>query len=89
MVSNLPPKVRVLENYLVLAGAWFGPKKPSDMSLLIESILDKIECLYMGPGLIAKTPDGIKRVKCVLLSGVFDLPAKANCVHTVWIKVLE
>ncbi len=28
MVSNLPPDVRVLEQYLILAGAWFGPKSP-------------------------------------------------------------
>lgn len=72
-----PISHRILEKYLVLAGAWFGP---TDISLLIQPILDKIERIYMGPGLIAKTPDGIKKVKCVLLA---DLPVKAAVVNCV------
>ena len=83
MVSNLPPDVRILERYLVLAGAWFGPKKPNDMSLVLQPIIDKIEKLQNGPGLLAQTPAGEKNVKAVLLAGVFDLPAKAAVLNTV------
>ncbi len=83
MISNLPPKVRILEKHLVLAGAWFGPKKPSSMSIILKPIFDKVTKLLSGPGLEANTPAGLKQMKCVLLAGVFDLPAKAAVMNTV------
>lgn len=84
MVSNLPPQVRILEQYIILAAVWFGPKKPSNMSVILRPVLDKIKLLSMGSGMTVHTPSGDKKMKCVLLAGVFDLPAKAavmNCIQ--------
>ena len=53
------------------------------MSLVLQPIIDKIEKLQNGPGLLAQTPAGEKNVKAVLLAGVFDLPAKAAVLNTV------
>ena len=83
MISNLPPQVRILEKYLVLAGAWFGPKKPTSMSTVLKPVLNKVCELFRGPGVQANTLAGLKTIKCVLLAGVFDLPAKAAIMNTV------
>ncbi len=81
MIINLPPDVRFLEKFLILAGVWFGPKKPSDMSLILKPVIEKIEKLK-SVGISVMTPAGEKIVKTILLSGVFDLPAKASVMNT-------
>lgn len=74
-VTSLPPHLRMRRNYLLLAGAWFGPKKP-DLDIILKPVLDNIDHLYYN-GIQVKHINGIKVVRAVLLLGVFDLPAKA------------
>uniref|UniRef100_A0A1X7T473 Uncharacterized protein n=1 Tax=Amphimedon queenslandica TaxID=400682 RepID=A0A1X7T473_AMPQE len=37
-VANLPPEIRMNERNILLASVWFGPHKPSDMSLILEPV---------------------------------------------------
>ena len=87
MISNFPPEVRMLERFLIFAGIWFGPSKPSDMSLILEPIITKIKELTTT-GVTVSTPSGNKQIKAILLAGVFDLPAKASILKTVQFNVL-
>ena len=70
------------KKYILLAGIWFGQQKPSDMSLILGPVLNKIKMLCVS-GKTALTPAGEKQIKAVLLAGVFDLPAKAAVLKTV------
>ena len=72
MILNLPPEIRMKEKFIHLAAVWFGPKKPSDMSLIIKPVIKKMKQLAVT-GIHAQTPSGVKHVKAVLLAGVFDL----------------
>ena len=65
-----------------MAGAWLGPKKPSEMSHLLKPVIKKLDDL-LHLGIEAHTPGGNKQVKAVLLKGIFDLPAKAAIVNNM------
>ena len=80
MICNLPPEIRMDEKFQILAGIWYGPKKPVDMSLILKPIVIKLNEL-LECGIEAITPAGEKVIKVVLLTGIFDLPAKAAVVN--------
>ena len=82
MVCNLPPNIRMNEKFILLAGVWFGPKKPKNISLVLQPVIDKIKILS-DKGISAHTPAGLKTIRAMLLAGIFDLPAKAMVLNTV------
>ena len=80
IMCNLPPQIRINEKFQILAGAWCGPKKPLDMSLLLKPVVNKLHNLLYS-GIEADTPSGKKLVKAVVLTGNFDLPAKVEVLN--------
>ena len=75
-ITNLPPKIRMNAEYLLLAGVWLGPVKP-DMKIILQPILESITNINLP------LHEG-KSLKAMLLLAVFYLPAKAmalNCTQ--------
>ena len=75
VILNLPPDVRMNAQNVVLAGLWYGSKKPP-MNLLLEPIMEKLRCFRML-GVTIETPHGPATYRAKLELAVFDLPAKA------------
>ena len=78
-ITNLPPTIRMNQDYLLLAGVWCGPNKPS-MDIVLPPILAAIRRLESA-GITVDTVEGEKVVRGKLLMGVFDLPAKATATN--------
>lgn len=60
----------------VLAGLWYGSKKPP-MHLLLKPIMQKLDQLYTL-GVAIQTPHGLITYRAKLELAIFDLPAKAS-----------
>lgn len=58
-ITSLPPEIRMNVDYLLLAGVWLGPGKPSNISVFLQPVLDKVCRLYQE-GLALSTPSGLK-----------------------------
>lgn len=76
-VVNLPPKILMNVDSLLLAGIWLGPVKP-DMKLILQPVIARIDSINTT----IKTSDGLRNLKAKLLLAVFDLPAKAMALNT-------
>ena len=74
-ILNLPPRIRMKDENTLLCGLWFGPQKPPIMSLL-KPVTKFLKSLYTV-GTTMMTRDGIRTIRAMLLTGVFDLVAKA------------
>ena len=79
-ICNLPLHLRMNEKFQIFAGAWYGPKKPSDMATILLPTLNKVSQILQH-GIEAHTPAGVKQIKAVLLTGIFDLPGKAAVLN--------
>ena len=75
---NLPPKVRVNSQNIILAELWSGPRKPP-MKLLIEPIVKVLDSLSTV-GMSVVTATGLQKVRARLVMGIYDLPAKATAL---------
>ena len=64
---------------LLLAGVWLGPGKRSNISVVLQPVLDKVHHLYQE-GL---APSGPRLLKARLLCAIFDLPAKAMALKSL------
>ena len=60
MISNLPPELRMNENFLILASIWFGPKKPADITPILKPVIATINKL-LETGIEVLTPVGTKK----------------------------
>lgn len=49
--------MRMDEKFQILAGIWYGPKKPADMSLILKPIIIRLNNLLQC-GIEATTPAG-------------------------------
>lgn len=78
VLINLPPNIRFNRKYIILTSLWYGPTKPN-MEVLLKPTLSKLTELY-EKGIIIKTTDGSKIMKCKLLIGVFDIH-RYCCTH--------
>ena len=80
---SLPPKIRMNVDYLLLllAGVWLGPGKPSNISIFLQSVLDKVHLCQEG--LAVSTPSGPRVLRARLLCATFDLPAKAMALNSL------
>lgn len=81
-ITSLPPEIRMNVDYLLLAGVWLGPGKPSNISVFLQPVLDKVHHLYQE-GLAISTPSGPRVLKARLLCAIFDLPAKAMALNSL------
>lgn len=75
MILNLPPNIRMNAQNIVLAGLWYGTKKPP-MDLLLKPIMKKLQHLYTL-GVPIETPNGLITYRAKIEMAIFDLPAKA------------
>ena len=75
-IAELPPHKRWCSDNVILAGLWFGVKKPNMLTFL-KPFTDSLSVLYSGIKLTS--PDIVGNVICraMLLCGTCDLPAKA------------
>ena len=74
-ILNLPANIRMKAENVLLAGLWYGPTKPP-MKQLLEPVLENLQHLS-APGVVVRTPSGLRTIYARLVMGVFDLPAKA------------
>ena len=75
MINELPYKLRVVKENIILAGLWFGKMKPSP-NLFMKSFLNDLKKLYNGVEF--KLPNfNTIRVRGIVISGTCDLCAKA------------
>ncbi len=74
-ILNLPARIRMKAENMLLCGLWVGPGKPP-ISLLLAPIAKTIRSLGTL-GLQVRTFGGLCTVHAKLVMGVFDLPAKA------------
>ena len=80
-INELPPNMRTLSKYRILAGLWCGRKKPN-MNLMFEPIASEITELQQGHKFtLADGRTVFSRVVC--LSGHFDTPAKDDFIKKV------
>ena len=78
-VSNLPPKLRMRKDNLILSSVWVGEGKPNMTNLLTPTVnmFKKLQ----QEGLKINTPFGVKIIHGVLLCSVLDLVAKAPTLN--------
>lgn len=75
IVNNLPPRIRMNSENVILCAMWCGPGKPP-VHCLLKPIMEMMKTLSTI-GITLQTPDGIRTIRAKLLLGVFDMPAKA------------
>ena len=78
-ITSLPPHLRMNKDYILLAGVWFGPKKPPP-TIILPPILEELHQLHIL-GIEVTTPEGKKQIRAKLLLAVCDLPAKAMVLN--------
>ena len=76
VILNLPARIRMYAENVVLCGLWLGPTKPA-MSLLLNPLADCIEKLSTL-GMEIRNVCGQFTIRAKVMIGVFDLPAKAT-----------
>ena len=80
VILNLPAKVRMKSQNVILCGLWVGPIKPV-MKLLLEPIMTHLRRLC-SVGLAFTTPNGaLTNIRTKVVLGIFDLPAKATVLN--------
>lgn len=80
-INELPPKIRILKRYRILAGLWFNKSKPQMNTFLEPFVASMIE--LRDKGFVVDYNNQKITVKATLLSGVFDLPAKCIIQDTI------
>ncbi|XP_066921278.1 uncharacterized protein [Clytia hemisphaerica] len=80
-INELPPALRKLKKFRVLVGIWFGEEKPYMRSFLRPLVEMLKQWYFQG---IQFTYNGEQKCyKVLLLSSLFDLPAKCLVQETV------
>ena len=74
VINELPYKLRMLKEHMILAGLWFGPHKPN-MGTYLSPFLDCFKRLHEGIQCFAPSL-GTFMCKAYLLFGTADLPAR-------------
>lgn len=75
-INELPYSKRTKKENLILAGLWFGPKKPLP-SLFLNSICHELDQLKNGVEFDLPGDNRSRHVKAAVICGTCDLPAKA------------
>ena len=71
--------IRMNAQNIVLAGLWYGTKKPP-MHLLLKPIMKKLRRLHTL-GVPIETPNGLITYQAKVEMAIFDLPAKAAVLN--------
>lgn len=78
VILNLPARIRMKAENIILCGLWVGPGKPQ-MPRLLAPIMKTIRSLTTL-GIQISTPCGLSTIRAKLAMGIFDLPAKASAL---------
>jgi len=80
-INELPYKVRMKAENMILAGLWFGNQKPS-MNTFMKPLLSAFKTLHDGVEFVS--PDrGTFISKAFLIAGTADLPARVLICNSV------
>jgi len=84
IVNELPYKLRILKENMIISGLWFGEAK-SNMNVFLKPIIAELMALE-NHGVEVKPPTCSSSfiTKVILLAGTCDLPAKSlmlNCMQ--------
>jgi hypothetical protein len=79
-INELPQHMRFKDENLILAGLWFGPKKP-----LMQTFLKPIYPMLHGleNGFMIDTAIGKKKLHGFVIAGTADLPARALALNMI------
>ncbi|KAK0157255.1 hypothetical protein PV327_011302, partial [Microctonus hyperodae] len=80
-VNELPFEQRIRRDNTILAGLWFGPHKPSP-NLFVNTFVDELKILYHGIYLAVPNLNEKILVRCIVLCGTCDLPAKSSFLNS-------
>lgn len=75
-ILNLPAKIRMQSDNILLPGLWVGPKKPP-MRYLLQKVIESLSSLSSS-GTTICTSSGPMVVRARIVMGIFDLPAKSS-----------
>ena len=75
MINELPRKLRVMKENIILAGLWFGSHNPS-ANLFMSSFIKDLKALYRGINFRLPNLNTV-RIKGLVISGTCNLCAKA------------
>lgn len=78
-IANLPPSIRANSANTLLCSLWFGYLKPP-INTLLAPVVEMLEYLFTN-GIRVLTPGGMKTIRAILLTGIFDLIAKAPILN--------
>lgn len=76
-INELPPELRHKEENLILGGLAFGYEKPH-VNILLQPIHEELKCLREGVEVLVHGKEVPDKVKCFVLGGTADAPAKAT-----------
>lgn len=74
VINELPYELRMKKENVILAGLWFGIKKPQP-NLFLSTFTDSLKKLYKGVHFLTHLKTKIK-VRAILICGTCDLQAK-------------
>lgn len=80
-INELPPHLRFKEENVLLAGLAFGYEKPN-ANLLMKPIYEEIKILREGIDVLIPDSAIPVNIKCIVLFGTADAPAKATFMRT-------
>uniref|UniRef100_A0A6V7IHC1 Transposase domain-containing protein n=1 Tax=Bracon brevicornis TaxID=1563983 RepID=A0A6V7IHC1_9HYME len=81
-INELPPKKRNKPPNMLLAGLWFGSKKP-DANIFLEPLRNSMTHLYDGENFDVRDLEEQVKVRAIVICGTCDLPAKAIFLNMV------
>ncbi|XP_066923710.1 uncharacterized protein [Clytia hemisphaerica] len=80
VINELPPNIRYKSENMIFAGVWYSSAKPVTW-IFLESFVKELKELEAGVTVLLRQSSGgieeLKLIKCFLLVGTFDLPAKS------------
>lgn len=80
--NELPYKLRLKRENILLAGLWFGPHKPA-ANLFMNSFVPDLRRLYNGVHITTAGMPAPLFVRGIVLAGVCDTPAKSQFLNFV------
>ena len=80
IINELPYSHRYKRENIILAGLWFGPKKPV-VNLFLSVFRDSLKKLYKGIRFELPNRIGSVLVKGIVMCGTCDLSAKAHFLN--------
>ena len=80
MINELPYKLRIRKENMILAGLWFGPTKPC-ANLFMNSFIEELKNLHKGVDVIVADKVNPLRIRGLIICGTCDLGAKSQFLN--------